>query len=421
MQLLSVSALNEKIKSLLEATFMHIRLEGEIASATYHSSGHIYFSVKDDRSTLRCVMWRSNAARLKFRLEKGAHVVIDGSVGVYTPRGEYQMIAVSIEPYGRGALAVAFEQLKKRLEARGYFAAERKKPLPRYPRRIALVTAAGGAALQDMLKVARRRWPLTELIVVDTLVQGEGAAESIARAIAYADTLGADIIVTGRGGGSAEDLWAFNEEPVAEAIFHAQTPVVSAVGHEVDTLISDFVADLRAPTPSAAMEMILPDQNELLRTLDEWADRLSRRMRELLQHNQELLHREEEALKRASILNRLQSASEAFARLRRDYREVIRYRLSQFEGELLPLERRYEETIRRRIGHQEERVKMLKEQLRLQDPRRRTREGWAEVSVAGRRVPLERLNPDEEFQLTDAKTRLRAKVLSKESLENQPL
>ena len=254
MKLITVSALNEKIKSLLEATFMHIRLEGEIASVTYHSSGHVYFSLKDDRSSLRCVMWRSNAARLKFRLEKGAHVVIDGSVGVYTPRGEYQLIAVSVEPYGRGALAVAFEQLKKRLEAQGYFASERKKPLPRYPRRIALVTAAGGAALQDMLKVARKRWPLTELIVVDTPVQGEGAAESIARAIAYADTLGADIIVTGRGGGSVEDLWAFNEEAVAEAIFRAHTPVVSAVGHEVDTLISDFVADLRAPTPSAAMD-----------------------------------------------------------------------------------------------------------------------------------------------------------------------
>jgi exodeoxyribonuclease VII large subunit len=340
LQLLTVSALNEKIKSLLEATFMHIRLEGEIASVTYHSSGHIYFSVKDDRSTLRCVMWRSNAARLKFRLEKGAHIVIDGSIGVYTPRGEYQMIAVAVEPYGRGALAVAFEQLKKRLEEKGYFAAERKKPLPQYPQRIALVTAVGGAALQDMLKVARRRWPLTELIIVDTLVQGEGAAESIARAIAYADTLGADIIVTGRGGGSAEDLWAFNEEPVAEAIFHAQTPVVSAVGHEVDTLISDFVADLRAPTPSAAMEMILPDQNELLRTLDEWADRLSRRIRELLRGGEARLRQEEEALRRASVLNRLQSASEAFARLRRDYREVIRYRLSQFEGELLSLERR---------------------------------------------------------------------------------
>ena len=416
MQMMTVSALNEKIKSLLEATFMHIRVEGEIASVTYHSSGHIYFSVKDDRSTLRCVMWRSNAARLKFRLEKGEHVVIDGSVGVYTPRGEYQLIAVSVEPYGRGALAVAFEQLKKKLEAKGYFAAARKKPLPRYPQRIALVTAAGGAALQDMLKVARRRWPLTELLVVDTLVQGEGAAESIARAIRYADTLGVDIIVTGRGGGSAEDLWAFNEEAVAEAIFEAQTPVVSAVGHEVDTLISDFVADLRAPTPSAAMEMILPDGNELLRQLDERSDRMQRRMREILARGEERLRREVEALKRASVLNRLQRAAEDFDRLQRDYREVIRYRLGQFEAELLPLRRQLRETIRRQLQQRESLLKNLQEQMKLQDPAKRSREGWGEVTVDGRRTPLAELEPGEEFRLSDARVSLRAKVLEKKPL-----
>ncbi len=416
MQLLSVSALNEKIKSLLEATFMHIRVEGEIASVTYHSSGHIYFSAKDDRSTLRCVMWRSNAARLKFRLEKGEHVVIDGSVGVYTPRGEYQLIAVSVEPYGRGALAVAFEQLKKKLEAKGYFAAEHKKLLPRYPKRIALVTAVGGAALQDMLKVARRRWPLTELLVVDTLVQGEGAAESIARAIRYADTLGVDIIVTGRGGGSAEDLWAFNEEAVAEAIFEAQTPVVSAVGHEVDTLISDFVADLRAPTPSAAMEMILPDGNELLRQLDERTDRMQRRMREILARGEERLRREAEALKRASVLNRLQRAAEDFDRLQHDYREVIRYRLGQFEAELLPLRRQLRETIRRQLQQRESLLKNLEEQMKLQDPAKRSREGWGEVTVDGRRTPLAALEPGEEFRLSDARVSLRARVLEKKPL-----
>ena len=279
---MTVSALNEKIKSLLEATFMHIRVEGEIASATYHGSGHLYFSIKDDRSTLRCVMWRSNAARLKFRLEKGESVIIEGSVGVYTPRGEYQLIAVNVEPYGRGSLFLAFEQLKKKLGTKGYFDKERKKAIPRYPDRIALVTSAAGAALQDMLKVARRRWPLAELFVVDTKVQGEGAEDSIARAIRYADSLEADIIVVGRGGGSTEDLWAFNEEKVADAIFVARTPVVSAVGHEVDILISDFVADMRAPTPSAAMEMILPDAAEQRRFLDERFDRLKRRIREIV-------------------------------------------------------------------------------------------------------------------------------------------
>ena len=417
MQLMTVSSLNEKIKSLLEATFMHIRVEGEIASVTYHNSGHIYFSVKDDRSTLRCVMWRSNASRLKFRLEKGERVVIDGSVGVYTPRGEYQLIAVSVEPYGRGALTVAFEQLKKRLEAKGYFSAERKKPLPRYPKRIALVTAAGGAALQDMLKVAGKRWPLTELLIVDTLVQGEGAAASIARAIHTADTLGVEIIVTGRGGGSAEDLWAFNEEVVADAIYEARTPVVSAVGHEVDTLISDFVADLRAPTPSAAMEMILPDGNELLRQLDERSDRMGRRMREILARTEERLRREAEALRRASVLNRLQRIAEEFVRLQRDYREVIRYRLSQFEAESHPLERQLLETIRRQLQQRENLLGNLQEQLRLQDPAKRSREGWGEVTVNGRRTPLAELESGDEFRLSDARVSLRAKVLEKKRLK----
>jgi exodeoxyribonuclease VII large subunit len=391
-------------------------VEGEIASVTYHSSGHIYFSVKDERSSLRCVMWRSNAARLKFRLEKGEHVVIDGSIGVYTPRGEYQLMAVAVEPYGRGALAVAFEQLKKRLEAKGYFDRERKKPLPRWPRRIALVTAAGGAALQDMLKVARRRWPLAELLLVDTPVQGEGAAEAIAAAIRPADARGAGIIVTGRGGGSAEDLWAFNEEAVAEAIHAARTPVVSAVGHEVDTLISDFVADLRAPTPSAAMEMILPDANEILRMLDERQERMERRMAEILRRGEERLRREEEALQRASILHRLQGAAESFARLERDLGEVMRYRLSQFDAAVAPLERQMGESVTRRLAAREEALRSLEEKYRLHDPATRSREGWGEVTVAGRRRPLASLELGEEFDLSDARVKVRARCLEKTPL-----
>ncbi|WP_456394531.1 exodeoxyribonuclease VII large subunit [Nitratifractor sp.] len=413
---MTVSSLNEKIKSLLEATFMHIRVEGEVASVTYHSSGHVYFSIKDDRSTLRCVMWRSNAARLKFRLEKGEHVVIEGSVGVYTPRGEYQLIAVSVEPYGRGALALAFEQLKKRLEAKGYFAAEHKKPLPRFPGRIALVTAAGGAALQDMLKIARRRWPLLEIVVVDTLVQGEGAAAQIARAIDYADTLGVDIIVTGRGGGSQEDLWAFNEEAVAEAIYRASTPVVSAVGHEVDTLISDFVADLRAPTPSAAMEMILPDAAELLQGLDERQDRYGRRVREILHRKADALRHEEEALRRASILHRLQTARESFERLEKDLKEAMHYRLSRFEEQIAPVEERIKESLRQQLVRKEGALQGIEEKMRLWDPRKRSRQGWAELTVSGRRRPLESIEPGEEFALSDARVKVRARCLEKTPL-----
>ena len=413
---MTVSTLNEKIKSLLEATFLHIRVEGEIASVTYHSSGHIYFSVKDERSTLRCVMWRSNTARLKFRLEKGEHIVIEGSIGVYTPRGEYQLIAVHIEPYGRGALALAFEQLKKKLEAKGYFEAARKKALPKFPKKIVLVTAAGGAALQDMLKVAAKRWPLVKLQVIDVRVQGEGAAEEIARGFAYADNLGADLIVTGRGGGSVEDLWAFNEEVVADAIFAARTPVVSAVGHEVDTLISDFVADLRAPTPSAAMEMVLPDRNELLWGLDETLGRLQRRMGEILHRKEEALQRELEAMRRASVLNRLIRLEESFARLQKESADLIRYRLSQFAAQVSPLESRMEESVRRVLERKESALKSQVEHYKRVDPRLRSKEGWVEITREGRRLPLESIGVGERFELSDARVKITAQCLEKKPI-----
>ncbi len=281
MQTLTVSQINEQIKSLLESTFIQIRVEGELSRVTYHSSGHIYFSIKDEKSSLSCVMFRSNAARLRFRLEEGQHVVLGGSITVYVPRGNYQMMVQSAEPYGAGALAVAFEQLKKRLQEEGLFAPERKRPIPRTIRHIAVVTSKTGAAIQDMIRVAGKRWPLLRITMVDTLVQGAEAAEEIARHIAYADRLGADVLIVGRGGGSIEDLWAFNEEVVARAIAACKTPVVSAVGHEVDTLISDFVADMRAPTPSAAMEQILPDRVEVLYALDEMMNRMSQRMHQI--------------------------------------------------------------------------------------------------------------------------------------------
>ena len=206
--MMSVSSLNTKIKSLLEATFMHTLVEGEVASATYHSSGHLYFSLKDKESSIKCVMWRSSVAKMKFRIEKGMHIVVEGSVSVYTPRGEYQFQTVKIEPYGKGALALAYEQLKERLKAKGYFDTQRKIPIPKHITKIALVTAKESAALYDMLKIIEQRWALLEVFIVDTLVQGEAAAAQIARALRYADTLEADVVIVGRGGGSAEDLWS---------------------------------------------------------------------------------------------------------------------------------------------------------------------------------------------------------------------
>lgn len=273
MKPLSVSALNAQIQSLIDATFLEVVAEGEVSNLTKHNSGHTYFSIKDKDSAIRCVLFRHYSGNVKFELKNAQKIIVYGSVRVYTPRGEYQINCTRIEPSGAGALHLAFEQLKQKLMAKGYFDPARKKPLPPFPRKIALITSNTSAALQDMLRVAQSRWNLIKIVNFDTLVQGEDAKHSIAANIRLADGFfgtdeAFDAIVVGRGGGSVEDLWAFNEEMVAEAIFESRTPVVSAVGHEVDYVISDFVADLRAPTPSAAMEMILPDQRTWLLNLD---------------------------------------------------------------------------------------------------------------------------------------------------------
>lgn len=281
MQTLSVSEVNAQIKGLLEATFIQVRVSGEVSNFTHHSSGHLYFTIKDKESALKCVMFRGNAMKLKFQIQEGMELTLEGAISVYAPRGEYQLNCAKAYPNGIGELTLAYEQLKESYAKKGYFA--NKKSLPKFPKKIALLTSSTGAVLHDMLRVAQKRWNLVEFVVLNTLVQGEGAKESIANNIKVADTLGVDCIVLARGGGSLEDLWAFNEPLVIEAIFNAKTPIVSAIGHEPDVVLSDFVADLRAPTPSAAMEQLLPDQNEWLMLLDSTQERLNKLLNGILQ------------------------------------------------------------------------------------------------------------------------------------------
>ncbi len=264
----TVSELTREIKLLLETTIPVVWVEGEISNFKLHSSGHMYFSLKDENAQIAAVMWRGRNMGLRFIPEDGMKVLVQGRVTVYEKRGNYQLDVVRLLPAGVGELQLAFEQLKNRLRQEGLFAEERKRPIPRYPERVGIVTSATGAALQDIVNIARRRLPGIELILRPSLVQGEGAAEDIAKAIAELNEYGqVDVIIVGRGGGSLEDLWAFNEEVVARAIFASRIPVVSAVGHEVDFTIADFVADLRAPTPSAAAELVVPDRQQLQQTL----------------------------------------------------------------------------------------------------------------------------------------------------------
>lgn len=270
----SVTRLNNEIKDLLDAVpgYRNLLVQGEISNYKAHSSGHHYMTLKDEGASINAVMFRSDAMRLKFRLENGMKVIVRARVSSFPRTGQVQLYISEVIPDGVGALNLAFEQLKSKLQAEGLFDPAHKKPIPACPQRIALVTSPTGAAVRDMIRILGRRWPLAKVTLYPAQVQGQGAAESIAQAVMLANAIGeADVILCGRGGGSMEDLWAFNEEVVARAIYDSDIPVISAVGHEPDVTIADFVADLRAPTPSGAAELAVPDRAEYalsVRTLD---------------------------------------------------------------------------------------------------------------------------------------------------------
>jgi len=272
----SVAALLAEVNTLLEQGFSGIRVEGEATNVNPSGRGHVYFTLKDENAAMDCVLWASKAQRLKFRLEDGLAVLVRGSLTIYAQRGRFQMVVDDVQPQGVGALQLAFEQLKKRLESEGLFAAERKRPLPALPNRVGIVTSASGAALQDMLKVFKR-FPFLEVVIAPATVQGAGAAAEIAAAIDHLVRSGrVNVVIVGRGGGSLEDLWAFNEEPVARAIASSTIPVISGVGHEVDFTIADFVADVRATTPTQAAEIVVARLEEQDRRLSDARDVLRR-------------------------------------------------------------------------------------------------------------------------------------------------
>lgn len=282
-QVWSVAELTSRISNVLATQFSNLWVEGEVSNCHVAQSGHIYFSLKDAKAQVKCVCFRTQAMRLKFRPEDGLKIIVRGSISVYEPRGEYQIYVEHIEPSGVGALQLAFEQLKKRLEAEGLFDEARKKPLPMMPRRIGVVTSPRGAAVRDIIRILRRRFPNLHLIVYPVRVQGDGAAEDIVAALKYFNRKQlVDVILLARGGGSIEDLWAFNEEIVARGIAVSAIPIVSGVGHESDFTIADFVADVRASTPSAAAEIVVRSRQEFQRHLLELEHKISRQMRYLL-------------------------------------------------------------------------------------------------------------------------------------------
>jgi len=326
----TVSELTAAVRELLESEFPEIWVEGEISNGRVWNTGHLYFTLKDGSAQIKAVMFRSALRYLRFKPEDGLHVVARGRLSVYDPKGEYQLVCEHMEPHGLGALQLAFDQLKKRLQAEGLFDAARKRPLPALPAKIGLVTSLDGAALRDIIKVLRRRYPNAHLVIRPTRVQGEGAATDIARGLAAIGRVpGVDVIIVGRGGGSIEDLWAFNDEAVARAIARAPVPVVSAVGHEVDVTIADFVADVRAPTPSAAAEMVVRAKDDFSERIDRLRDRSSAAMRGRLHRLRSRVHQLSGVTALAGWPVRLANRSRYVAELTHDLQRAARASLAR--------------------------------------------------------------------------------------------
>lgn len=288
----TISTLTGQIKDLLEASFTSVWVSGEISNLSRPASGHCYLTLKDDQAQLRGVIWKSTVARLRFELEDGLEVICQGDLEVYAPRGTYQLVIRQVQPKGMGALELALRKLRDRLAHEGLFDPARKRPLPRFPRRIALVTSPTGAAIRDFLQVLRRRWLGCDVMVLPVRVQGEGASDEIAAAIDVANRLAVpiDCLVVARGGGSLEDLWSFNEEAVVRAIHRSRIPVVSAVGHEIDVTLADLVADVRAATPSEAAELIVPSTDALVELLCDRGNRLTAALRARTERARAALH-----------------------------------------------------------------------------------------------------------------------------------
>lgn len=388
----SVSQVNRYIRNLISEDYFlnRIYVRGEISNCKYHSSGHIYFTLKDREGAIPCVMFAGSRSGLKFRLDEGQQVIVLGNISVYERDGRYQLYAREIVMEGLGLLYQQYEALKKELEAKGYFAPEHKKAIPLFPERIGIVTAPTGAAIQDMTHISARRNPYVQLILYPAIVQGAAAADSIVRGIERLDREGVDIIIVGRGGGSIEDLWAFNEKKVAEAIYRCQTPVISAVGHETDVTIADFAADLRAPTPSAAAELAVPEWSEISRRISDYRRRLEMKMTERISWYRSMAGQYQVRLKYASpsarimeYRQRLMNMEDTLGSVMTDKIRDGRHRLALYSEKLSglsplkPLERGYA-LVSREDGKDIHSVSDISEGQRLNI---RLADGWIETEV----------------------------------------
>lgn len=356
----TVTQINLYIKDMFARDYAlnRIYVKGEVSNCKYHTSGHIYFTLKDSKGQMACVMFAGQRSGLAFRLQEGQSVIVLGSISVYERDGKYQMYAREILLDGAGVLHQRFEELKKQLENEGLFDHKFKKPIKQYPKTVGIVTAKTGAAIQDMINVTTRRNPYVQLILYPALVQGEAAAASIVKGIQYLDSYGVDTIIVGRGGGSIEDLWAFNEEVVARAIFSCNTPIISAVGHETDTTIADYVADLRAPTPSAAAELVTGDIRDLFDDIQSFKRTLQFHLRQKLQIARNQYHQYQLRLEHASPL----------------------YQVNQKRQYLMDRENRLQYLVKQRVLEKRHQLELLTERMKGLSPLDKLSKGYAIVT-----------------------------------------
>lgn len=356
----TVAQVNTYIKNMFTQDFFlrKILVKGEVSNCKYHSSGHIYFTIKDQGGTLACIMFAGRRKGLSFRLEEGQKVIVSGSIEVYERDGRYQLYANEITLDGAGELYLRYENLKRELEEMGMFAQEYKRPIPTYSKRVGIVTAPTGAAVRDIIQIAGRRNPFVQLILYPALVQGEGAKESIVKGIQALDALSVDVIIVGRGGGSIEDLWAFNEEMVARAIFESGTPIISAVGHETDVTIADYVADLRAPTPSAAAELAVFDWNGFQEKRRYYREKLADELENRVEEKRQKFENYKMRLKLLSPENKVREK----------------------QMQLLNMEKQLEEAMKLSIERHRHRLQLYIERLNGLSPATKLNQGYAFVS-----------------------------------------
>lgn len=411
--ILDVSELNEKARAVLETNFSEISVRGEISRITKHASGHWYFTLKDERAAISCAMFRGANSHVKFSPKDGQKVILTGKISIYVPSGSYQLNATKMELEGVGDLDAKFRALLEKLRAMGLFDASHKKPLPRFPRRVALITSASSAAFADLKnRIISSGYFLAKFSLFDSLMQGEMAASSVINSLEKADKMGFDAIIIARGGGSKEDLWCFNDEHLAHAIFAAQTPVISAIGHEIDFSISDYVADHRSITPTAAIDDLLPRRDDLEQHLDILAQNFSTILERKFRAINEILERKKLQLKAHSIEQKIEAKLTLLSHLKQNFSDQIGTKLAKFDYIFPQAKLKFKDALWMKFRNFEHILELKKANFDAKRQFLNTTRGLISIQKDGKRINLSQLSPGDTINLTSHDTQRWAQILS---------